>query len=101
MIRNETCNLGWCIVHFEITDMVSQEVFVWVEGVRPPTRQNLIRVREILAPAGMFDEYFYCNVDTTNETHMRFARFFGFREVRRQGNISVQVWERDKCKLLC
>lgn len=98
MIPNKhEMDLGWCVVHFEVTDMISNEVFVWVTGVRKPTKVDLARaylVAEQLSP----DFYFYANIDATNPITMQFAHHFGFREVRRAGNISVQVWEKERCK---
>lgn len=98
MIQNKTViDLVWCKLHAEVTDMITDEVFVWVEDVRLPTRAEL---RRSLALAKQLDPRFfvYANVVASNETHMRFAHRFGFREVRRTNGISVQVWEKDKCK---
>lgn len=98
MTHNKTVvDLGWCKFHAEVTDMITDEVFVWVEDVRFPTKTEL---RRSLALARQLDPRFfvYANVDASNPVHMRFAHHFGFREVRRTGGISVQVWEKDKCK---
>lgn len=96
-LNKHDLDLGWCIVHFEVTDMISDEVFVWVEGVRKPSKREYVTaVRLARKVSAAF--LLYANIDSTNEKHMRFAHHFGFREVRRAGTISVQVWEKDRCK---
>ncbi|NJL70345.1 MAG: hypothetical protein HC888_01445 [Candidatus Competibacteraceae bacterium] len=97
--NNHILDLGWCLVHFEVTDMISNEVFVWVENARKPAREELAKARELLRQVSS-DYFIYANVIATNDLHMRFARHFGFREVRRSGDISVQVWDRETCKPL-
>lgn len=99
MIHNKfALDLGWCRVAFDLTDVISDEVFVWAEEIRRPTKKDLRdAARYIQAIPQTF--YLYANVDATRADHMRFAEFFGFREVRRSGNIAIMVWEKDRCKL--
>ena len=98
MIPNEEIiDLGWCTLHLKITDMIAHEVFAWIENARLPTKVELARAYLIASKADP-NYFIYANIDSTNPVTMRFAHRFGFREVRRQGTTSVQVWEKDKCK---
>lgn len=77
--------------------MISNEVFVWAENIRKPTREELKTARQLIDKMDT-DFYLYTNVDASNPVNMRFAQHFGFTEVRQSNGISVQVWDKNRCK---
>lgn len=73
------------------TDLILDEVFVWVEVERKPTPAELRdfarKCRRVPRRANV-----YVNVDARSARNMRFAEFCGLREVRRVGHVSVQTF---------
>lgn len=102
MIRNEgektIATFPWIECIAERTDMITEEYYLWIKLLRNPTKSELAELRAHAArvPA---DVFIYTNVDAREPRNMRFAAWFGFREVRRNGNISIQVLGREKWKL--
>ena len=92
MTQIESLAVPFGTVFAEPTNLINDEYFVWVKLDRRPTVGELKEFcRSVRKMHGT--PYLYANVDSHNERNMRFAEFFGFHEVRKEGSISVQVFE--------
>lgn len=90
MTADEIKELPFGTIFAATTDLVLDEIFVWIKLKREPTRAELRDLRR-RCDAVPRDVNLYINVDASNERAMRFAEFCGFREVRRERGISIQV----------
>ena len=97
MIPSEI-HLPFSIFHSRLTDFISQEYFVWIELLRCPTRAELRAAQRKWFAEVPNEASIFINVENSKTQNMRFARFFGFREVARNGDISIQVLKAGKCK---